>query len=254
MTLSCWYSLYRHQKLPMSQLSMYSIIIIHYFHLVWMDWLISIRNQDPVFILSPYWKNFSEEDRLGYIQVEFNATSAITSFFFVLGKYIKFYHMLSSQFNFFLDLDSVSVANSERVKKYLFLTNGWKKLYYIAEALLCVCFVEIEFTPEKMKYFNKVLWSCGIVSSPPEWLFDTARFPLLCVCTPHSGLYTLSATTIIIQINMHISLYNHIYGIWKQRKCHVCHQVQNNTNIISTAVTYTYIYISMKAVIMLLFR
>ena len=53
--------------------------------------------------------------------------------------------MLSSQFNFFLDLDSVSVANSERVKKYLFLTNGWKKLYYIAEALLCVCFVEIEF-------------------------------------------------------------------------------------------------------------
>ena len=53
--------------------------------------------------------------------------------------------MLSSQFTFFLlDLDSVLVANSESVKNYKdFLTNGWMKLYYIAEALPYVCLVEV---------------------------------------------------------------------------------------------------------------
>ena len=128
---------------------------------------------------------------------------------FYLGKYIKFYHMLSSQFNFFLDLDSVLVANSESVKKYHFPSwqmVGWNST--ILRKPSCV-FVLLKLNLTLKEWTIKVLWLCGIVSSPPEWLFDTAQLPLLCVCTPHSGLYTLSATTTIIQINMHISLYNH---------------------------------------------
>ena len=75
--------------------------------------------------------------------------------------------MLSSEFTFFLDLDSVLVANSESVniRTLPFLTNGWMKLCYIAEALLCVCFVEIEFNPERMNPESiMIMWDCVLSS------------------------------------------------------------------------------------------
>ena len=61
------------------------------------------------------------------------------------------------------------VANSESVKRYHTTSlpeNSWMKLYYIAAALLCLCFVEIEFKPEKMNHDSIIIimWDCVLSS------------------------------------------------------------------------------------------
>ena len=187
--------------------------------------------------------------------VYWNATSAITSFFY-LGKNIKLYHSLLF---FLLDLDSVLVANSESVKKYKnFMTNGWMKLYYIAEALLCVCLVEVELNPEKMNHDTMTVL-CVLSSRMVVWHCTVST--LVCLHPALRPLYFICHHYNHTNKHAYFSLQSQIYGISKRPKCHVCHnynnrstEVQNNTNIITAAVTFINIYISMKAVMILLFR
>ena len=137
---------------------------------------------------------------------------------------------------------------------------GWNSKTILRKPSCVFVLLKWNLTLKKMNHESiMIMWDCVLSSRMVVWHCTVST--LVCLHSALRPLYFICDHYSHTNKHTYFSLQSHIYGISKQCKCHVCHhynnrsaEVQNNTNLITAAVTFINIYISMKAVMILLFR